>query len=407
MPSGKQAVVNFSLIDSVNGCAIAGYDPIPAGATINLAALPTRNLNIRANTSPSTVGSVRFGYDGNASYRTENLSPYTIGGKTSSGNYLAWPLATGSHTLTATPYQYTNATGKKGMRCTIVFDVIGEVSSHESSIVSYGAANPLLQIDYADTLSAPAGAWVTLWGISFGSSQGRGRVTIGSTQAVDYAYWDNTRIEFRVPDAAQSGQLLVVANGSKSNALNFTVRQGNIYYVDPNNAAASDAGVGSESAPWLTLTKAAQTAQAGDTVYVADGTYCRNVGPRPQRDGRVADHVQGHAQPAARARRHRPGRHTPTASGSMAARSPRSETSSSRASRYATSMNRFIWSWGLRTATSTAWMSATGWADSTSMERQGPSSPNPISITIRISALSSTTTPATSICAIAPLTTTR
>ena len=43
-------------------------DPIDLGAV-------GTNLSIRANTNPSVVGSVRFGFDGNAHYRTENATP--------------------------------------------------------------------------------------------------------------------------------------------------------------------------------------------------------------------------------------------------------------------------------------------------------------------------------------------
>jgi hypothetical protein len=55
------------------------------GMTLKFADLPTRNLNVRAETSPSVVGSVRFGLDGQANYRTETSSPYALPGD-SGGN---------------------------------------------------------------------------------------------------------------------------------------------------------------------------------------------------------------------------------------------------------------------------------------------------------------------------------
>ena len=70
-----QSVVSFTLINADTDSPIPGYDPLPNGATLNLATLPTRRLNIRANTSPSTIGSVRFGYDSNANYRIQNGNP--------------------------------------------------------------------------------------------------------------------------------------------------------------------------------------------------------------------------------------------------------------------------------------------------------------------------------------------
>jgi hypothetical protein len=53
-PAG-QAVVSFTLINADTDQPIATFDPLISGVTLNLATLPTRNLNIRANTSPSTA----------------------------------------------------------------------------------------------------------------------------------------------------------------------------------------------------------------------------------------------------------------------------------------------------------------------------------------------------------------
>jgi len=51
----------------------------------------------------------------------------------------------------------------------------------------------------------------------------------------------------------------------------------NIYYVAKNG---SDSNPGSESQPWLTIQKAADTMVAGDTVYVKAGTYTEQVTPQ-------------------------------------------------------------------------------------------------------------------------------
>lgn len=45
------------------------------------------------------------------------------------------------------------------------------------------------------------------------------------------------------------------------------------YYVDQNNAMASDSNPGTESSPWKTIQKGANVAVAGDTVYVKSGIY--------------------------------------------------------------------------------------------------------------------------------------
>jgi hypothetical protein len=111
------AIVSFSLINADTKQPIAGFDPLLTQATIDLAKLPTKNLNIRANTNPATVGSVRFGYDGNASYALENTPTYDLAGNA------GWTPSLGSHTLTATPYSASNATGTAGKALSISFQV--------------------------------------------------------------------------------------------------------------------------------------------------------------------------------------------------------------------------------------------------------------------------------------------
>ncbi|GAB4388047.1 MAG: hypothetical protein Kow0025_05070 [Thermodesulfovibrionales bacterium] len=51
------------------------------------------------------------------------------------------------------------------------------------------------------------------------------------------------------------------------------------YYVDTNNAGASDSNPGTASQPWKTISKANQTLRAGDTVYIKAGTYNTYIAP--------------------------------------------------------------------------------------------------------------------------------
>jgi hypothetical protein len=120
--AAQPSVTSFTLINADTDQPVAGFDPIPNGATIDLAAVGTVNLNIRANTSPATTGSVRFGLDSNASYATDNATPYSLGGDTS-GNYAAWTPALGSHTVTATAYTSSGAKGTAGSPLTITIFV--------------------------------------------------------------------------------------------------------------------------------------------------------------------------------------------------------------------------------------------------------------------------------------------
>lgn len=121
------AVTSFTLINADTDQPISGFDSLLDGAVLNLATLPTANLNIRANTNPATVGSVRFGLDGNASYSTETDAPYALAGDSSgSGDYNAWTPVLGSHTLTATSYSESGARGAAGAALSIAFDVIDD-----------------------------------------------------------------------------------------------------------------------------------------------------------------------------------------------------------------------------------------------------------------------------------------
>jgi hypothetical protein len=115
----QQQVVRLTLMNADNDQPLFS---ITEGMTINLGDLPTQNLNVRAETLPSLVGSVRFALDGNSNYRTETAAPYALAGD-DSGNYRPWTLTVGSHTMTASPYTGSGATGAKGTPLTIGFTV--------------------------------------------------------------------------------------------------------------------------------------------------------------------------------------------------------------------------------------------------------------------------------------------
>jgi hypothetical protein len=123
-----QEVVSFTLIDADRDVPVAGYDPLPSGATLDLAKLPTRRLTIRANTRPAVVGSVRFGYDATTNYRTDGYAPYSLAGESGGGSdYQPWTkLSLGDHTLTATPYTGAAASGTAGQARTVRFKVIDQ-----------------------------------------------------------------------------------------------------------------------------------------------------------------------------------------------------------------------------------------------------------------------------------------
>ena len=112
-------VTGLTLIDADADRPIG---PLTDGMTLDLSTLPTRRLNVRAETAPTVVGSVRFGLDAKANYRTEGEAPYTLAGD-SGGDYRAWTPAAGTHTLTVTAYTGPKATGTASARLVVRFTV--------------------------------------------------------------------------------------------------------------------------------------------------------------------------------------------------------------------------------------------------------------------------------------------
>ncbi len=121
--SGPLAVTSFTLINADTDLPVPGFDPLRPYAVVSLAALPTRNLNVRANTSPSVVGSVRFSLSGAGSTtRTDSVAPYALFGD-SSANYTAWVPRVGNYNLTARPYSGSSTSGTAGPAFSITFTV--------------------------------------------------------------------------------------------------------------------------------------------------------------------------------------------------------------------------------------------------------------------------------------------
>ncbi|MGV3504056.1 MAG: reprolysin-like metallopeptidase [Adhaeribacter sp.] len=122
VPAGPQ-VLSFTLINARNNEAL---QPLHAGEVINLATLPSRRLNIRANTSPSEVGSVVLKLSGKVDRKqTENDPPYALFGDTR-GEYAGWTPALGAYTLTATAYTRPDGGGEAGLPLQVSFRVVDQ-----------------------------------------------------------------------------------------------------------------------------------------------------------------------------------------------------------------------------------------------------------------------------------------
>jgi gliding motility-associated-like protein len=112
------SIQSFTLLNAEQNNVIARHNPIADKDTINLALLPSRTLNIRANTSHDAIGSVRFALNGESNYSTDNAAPYYM-----VNGALSWVPKTGSYSLTATPYSKDNQQGKS---LTISFYIIDQ-----------------------------------------------------------------------------------------------------------------------------------------------------------------------------------------------------------------------------------------------------------------------------------------
>jgi hypothetical protein len=90
--------------------------------TLDFSMLPIQNLSVRANTEPSSTGSVVFDFDGVT--HIENILPYAIAGDFPQGDYTPWTPEAGSHSLVMTPYSGPVATGQPGAPLMIHFDIL-------------------------------------------------------------------------------------------------------------------------------------------------------------------------------------------------------------------------------------------------------------------------------------------
>ncbi|MEQ8673736.1 MAG: malectin domain-containing carbohydrate-binding protein [Aggregatilineales bacterium] len=132
--AGTPLTVQVNIVDSSqSGLAVTSMTLINADTDTDIRSLLTsgtdtidisaNGISIRANTSPATVGSVRFALNGNANYRTENGVPYAIYNN-EPGAYQPWVVAPGNYTLTATPYSGSNGSGTAGTPLTVNFDIV-------------------------------------------------------------------------------------------------------------------------------------------------------------------------------------------------------------------------------------------------------------------------------------------
>lgn len=139
LPAATAAsITSYTLVNADDNTDIFDLTP---GIVLDLATLPTRNLNIRANIDQLVVGSVAFELTGPQSRSSiENVVPYALFSDFQ-GNYNPWRPPLGSYTLTATPYDGPNASGPSGAPLTTSFTVVDTGNSSVGTITSYTLVN--------------------------------------------------------------------------------------------------------------------------------------------------------------------------------------------------------------------------------------------------------------------------
>ena len=147
-------VVSYTLVNADTGTDLL---TMTSGIVLNLATLPTRNLNIRANTNPAITGSVVFTLSGTQTrIATENVVPYALFSDYL-GNYFPWTPALGNYTLVALPYDGPSGTGTAGTSLTISFTVVNiGMTINSYTLVNADTDRDLLTITPGMTLNLSA-----------------------------------------------------------------------------------------------------------------------------------------------------------------------------------------------------------------------------------------------------------
>ncbi len=133
--AGVPLTITFTVINSakitrltlVDARTATDLTEVKDGDVLYLGELPTRRINLRADTDPGKVGSVKFNLrvnDNTQLTQTENLLPYSLFGNVgSTTEYNPYLLNPGTYRLTVTPYAAAGGKGAPGTPLSIKFTV--------------------------------------------------------------------------------------------------------------------------------------------------------------------------------------------------------------------------------------------------------------------------------------------
>lgn len=195
----NMSIASFDLVDADTDQVIA---QLSDGAEITLDAGQT--VNLIANTSGS-IGSVRFWLDG-AYVTNENAAPYAIAGD-NSGDFKAWSITPGTHTVNAIPYALANGGGDSCGEDSVTFTLVEATPEPTACVTSnqLGVATDFNTFTLGNH-SSPSG------------SDTEGRMAVGGTATLG-----SYSVGYEL-GSSWSGKDVLVVGGD----LNFT--SGTVYY---------------------------------------------------------------------------------------------------------------------------------------------------------------------------------
>ncbi|MDE3741493.1 malectin domain-containing carbohydrate-binding protein [Maribacter polysaccharolyticus] len=144
----ESGIEGFTLINADTDIDL--FD-LTEGMQIDINDVQGMGLNIRANTTPATVGSVYLSISGQInSSRTENAAPYAFFGDTN-GNYYVRQMPSGNYTVNAIAYDGSNGTGTNLGSLTLQFSIT-DASTSKGSLLENNTEELSLpmQIDVLD-----------------------------------------------------------------------------------------------------------------------------------------------------------------------------------------------------------------------------------------------------------------
>ncbi len=136
-PLGTVPIEGYAGFTLVNAGNDQDLMKLKDDAVIDLASLPSRQLNVRAEFADPEFKSVVFDFNGQKGYKKDNRVPFAFGGD-KNGDYAPISLPVGRHTLTATPYSLPGGRGVAGKSVTVSFEVTD--SESDSRVTSAPAA---------------------------------------------------------------------------------------------------------------------------------------------------------------------------------------------------------------------------------------------------------------------------